>query len=139
MGKGFVPLSFVQRGSPLTLAALRLLPPLVVTIGAAVFISQTIEANPKLKKRLANELEGKVFRFEGWDIKRAFYLFIEKGEAKLLPHAARPPDVTMRGELSTLVSLFLGTTDADTVFFSRKLEIEGDTATAVLLKNILAA
>ncbi len=38
-----------------------------------------------------------------------------------------------------LLDVFTGRVDPDTVFFSRRLEITGDTAAAVHFKNILAA
>ena len=43
----------------------------------------------------------------------------------------------MKGETSVLFRLLLGKEDPDTVFFSRRLEIEGDTAAAICFKNIL--
>jgi predicted lipid carrier protein YhbT len=49
------------------------------------------------------------------------------------------PDVTMRGNVTVLLDVLSGKVDPDTVFFSRKLEIEGDTATAIHFKNILAS
>ncbi|MCK4847070.1 MAG: SCP2 sterol-binding domain-containing protein, partial [Deltaproteobacteria bacterium] len=42
-------------------------------------------------------------------------------------------------ETSVLLELFLGEEDPDTVFFSRRFEINGDTSAAILLKNIMAA
>jgi predicted lipid carrier protein YhbT len=43
----------------------------------------------------------------------------------------------MKGEFSVLLGLMMSKVDPDTVFFSRKLEITGNTATALCFKNIL--
>ena len=45
----------------------------------------------------------------------------------------------MRGALKVLVRVMLGKEDPDTVFFSRELEINGDTAVALHFKNILSS
>jgi predicted lipid carrier protein YhbT len=48
-------------------------------------------------------------------------------------------DVRVRGEAEDLLRLALGVEDADTLFFNRRLAMEGDTATGVYLKNFLDA
>jgi predicted lipid carrier protein YhbT len=116
---------------------LRLMPLWLEAIGAGVFISAIVEGNPRFKKRL-KELSGKVFLFEARDIGKSFYLNIKKDDIKVIPHMTGEPDVVMRGETKVLLGLLLGKEDPDTVFFSRRLEISGDTAAAILFKNILA-
>jgi len=110
----------------------------IEAIGAGVFFSVAVDKNPLFKERL-RELDGKIFLFEATDIKKRFHLFIKGGELRVIPHMAVAPDVIMRGELKIFFELFLGKTDPDTVFFSRKLEISGDTSAAIHLKNILAS
>lgn len=117
---------------------LKLLPNWVEAIGAGAFISTIIESKPAFKGRL-KELEGKVFLFEATDHKKTFYMIISNGDIRIALHHAGAPDVSMRGEVEVLVGLLLGKVDPDTVFFSRRLEITGDTAVAILFKNILAA
>ncbi|HHD12133.1 MAG TPA: SCP2 sterol-binding domain-containing protein [Deltaproteobacteria bacterium] len=130
---------FTDRIFKLIQPSLRVLPRWLEAIGAGVIISTVVEENPELKEEL-KELGGRVFLFEARDIEKRFYLIIEEeGQIKVLPHWPSPPDVTMRGDIKTLFDLFTGREDADTVFFSRKLEISGDTASAVHLKNILAS
>ncbi|MBI5810900.1 MAG: SCP2 sterol-binding domain-containing protein [Deltaproteobacteria bacterium] len=119
-------------------AALRAVPLWVEAIGAGAFLAAVIQRNPALKERL-RELDNKVFLFEASDIGKGFYLLIKEGEINVIPHMSSPPHVTMKGEVRVLIDVFLGHVDPDTVFFSRKLEISGDTATAIHLKNILAA
>ncbi len=117
---------------------LSILPLWVEAIGAGVFISRVTEKHPRFKARLSG-LEGKIFLFEAVDINKSFYLHIKDCDIKVVPHATRLPDVTMRGELKVLADLFTGKEDPDTVFFSRKLEISGDTSAAIHLKNLLAS
>jgi len=107
-----------------------------VAMGAV--LSAMIRRNPELGERLC-ELEGKVFFFEASDIGRGFFLEIRGGEIKVVLHKTTPADVTMRGDVTVLLDVLAGRVDPDTVFFSRKLEIEGDTATAIHFKNILAS
>jgi len=45
------------------------------------------------------------------------------------------PSATIRGPLAVLVELLEGRLDGDALFFSRDLEIEGDTAAVVTLRN----
>lgn len=51
----------------------------------------------------------------------------------------RAPDVRFVGDAHTLLLLVTQREDADTLFFQRRLRIEGDTATGVHLKNFLDA
>ena len=115
---------------------LRILPLWVEVLGASIFFSLLLDSNPKFKERI-KELGSKVFLFEIKDINKAFYMIIENGETKLLPHYKGKPDVTMTGDTSTLFGLLLNRLDPDTIFFTRELMISGDTAVAVHFKNIL--
>ena len=49
------------------------------------------------------------------------------------------PDVTITADASAFVSLALRHEDADTLFFSRRLVMEGDTEVGLLLKNVFDA
>jgi len=116
---------------------LRLMPLWMEALGAGVFISHVIAENPQFARKLKG-LDGKVFLFEATDIKKRFHLVIKDSDIKVVPHMRATPDVTMRGEVKILAELLLGKIDPDTVFFSRQLEINGDTAAAILFKNLLA-
>lgn len=118
--------------------SLRVLPLWVEAIGAGVFFASVVEKSPALKERLS-ELEGKVFLFEATDIGKSFYLMIKDRGINVIPHVSQPPHVTMKGDVRVLADVFLGKVDPDTVFFSRRLEVSGDTAVAIHFKNILAA
>jgi len=47
-------------------------------------------------------------------------------------------DVIIRGDVAALMALCLGLEDTDTLFFSRRLLLTGDTSTGLLFKNVLA-
>ncbi|MBE9531800.1 MAG: SCP2 sterol-binding domain-containing protein [Proteobacteria bacterium] len=115
---------------------LKVMPLWMEATALGVFIDKILRENPRLAKRLV-ELTGKTFLFEATDVKKSFYLLIEDERVKVIPHMSKEPDVVMKGEFKTLVGLLVGKEDADTVFFSRKLQINGDTAVALHLKNIL--
>lgn len=46
-------------------------------------------------------------------------------------------DVSIRGDLYTMVQLANQTADADTLFFQRKLMVEGDTELGLAVKNLM--
>lgn len=125
----------VLKGATLSLKAI---PLWMEAIGAGAVIAAVTERHPGFKDKLVG-LEGKVFKFEAVDIGKAFYLRIKDRDISVVVHIAGSPDVTMRGEVKVLLDVFTGRVDPDTVFFSRRLEITGDTSAAVHLKNILAA
>ncbi|VAW39002.1 hypothetical protein MNBD_DELTA02-211 [hydrothermal vent metagenome] len=123
----------IKAASPM----LRLMPLWMEALGAGVFISHVLSENPQFARKL-DGLEGKIFLFEATDIKKRFHLVIKDNDIKVVPHLRAVPDVTMRGEVKILAELLLGKIDPDTVFFSRQLEINGDTSAAILFKNLLA-
>jgi predicted lipid carrier protein YhbT len=67
---------------------------------------------------------------------RLLFRVHEKGVAAC---AGVQPDVTITADASTFVSLALRQDDADTLFFSRRLMMEGDTELGLLVKNTLDA
>ncbi|HBO84404.1 MAG: hypothetical protein A2073_07760 [Deltaproteobacteria bacterium GWC2_42_11] len=117
-------------------AFLKFMPLWIEAIGMGVFMGAILDSNPTFKERL-KELGDKVFLFTASDIKKNFYFHIKDGDIKVIPNFAGNVDVTMQGETNVLFGLLLGKEDPDTVFFSRKLIINGDTASAIHFKNIL--
>lgn len=117
---------------------LKVMPLWMEATALGVFIDQVLNDNPGLVKKFS-ELDGTVFLFEATDVKKGFFLKIETGRVRVIPHMSKEPDVVMKGEFKTLCGLLLGKVDPDTVFFSRKLQINGDTAAALHLKNILSS
>jgi predicted lipid carrier protein YhbT len=62
-----------------------------------------------------------------------------KGRASLVlaDAASSPCDARVRGKLEALLNLLEGRTDSDMQFFSRDIEITGDTSVMVGLRNTL--
>ena len=115
---------------------LRLTPLWIEAIGMGAVMGAIVDGNKRFKERL-KEIDGKLFLFEASDLDKKFFLYIKDGDIKIIPHIAKTPDVVMKGETKVFFGLLLGKEDPDTVFFSRKLEISGDTAAAIHFKNIL--
>ena len=65
-------------------------------------------------------------------------LFCVHGEG-VAACADAQPDVTITADAGVFASLALREDDADTLFFSRRLVMEGDTELGLLLKNVLDA
>lgn len=62
------------------------------------------------------------------------------GEIRLTLRRDLPAaSVRIRGPLSDLLQLFDGTLDADAAFFSRRIEVEGDTSAVMALHNAMEA
>jgi len=83
------------------------------------------------------ELDGKVVRIEVSDAPSRIDLAIRNG--RLYAAAGRRPDVTIRGKLEDFWQLATRAEDPDTLFFHRRLSIEGDTETGLHVKNLLDA
>jgi predicted lipid carrier protein YhbT len=82
-------------------------------------------------------LDGRVVRIEVSDVPCRVDLAI-RGES-LHGASGRAPDVTVRGPLADFWKLATRAEDPDTLFFQRRLAIEGDTETGLHLKNLLDA
>ncbi len=117
---------------------LKLLPLWMDAIGAGLLVSSIVDKNHRLRERLKG-LGEKVFFFYATDIRKGFYLHIEDGGIKIVPHFSGETDVTMKGTMDVLLGLLTGEEDPDTIFFSRRLEISGDTGVAIHFKNILGS
>lgn len=90
---------------------------------------------PRLKERFA-PLRGKVLRLEVRGLPFAPQLTLDA--IGLRPAFGRA-DVTIRAEARDYLALALGREDADTLFFTRRLVIEGDTALGLEIRNALDA
>ena len=115
---------------------LRFIPSWMQGAGLGLFLDHVVEHNPGFRERLS-EIDGTFFLFEATDIGQRFYLHIRDHRITVKLHHKAPPDVVMKGEFSVLVGLLLSKVDPDNVFFSRRLQISGNTATALCFKNIL--
>lgn len=88
-----------------------------------------------LKKKLA-PLRGRVLRLEIAGLGFGPQLTLD---AIGLRPAFGPADVTIRASLADYAALALRREDADTLFFTRRLVMEGDTALGLELRNALDA
>ncbi|MBE9536861.1 MAG: SCP2 sterol-binding domain-containing protein [Proteobacteria bacterium] len=115
---------------------LKFIPSWMQGAGLGLFLAHVVENNPDFRERLS-DIDGKHFLFEATDVGQRFFLYIKDKAITVKVHYHETPDVTMKGEFSVLLGLMMSKVDPDTVFFSRKLEITGNTATALCFKNIL--
>lgn len=88
-----------------------------------------------LKRKLA-PLRGRVLRLEIAGLGFGPQLTLDA--IGLRPALGRP-DVTIRASLADYAALALRREDADTLFFTRRLVMEGDTALGLELRNALDA
>jgi O2-independent ubiquinone biosynthesis accessory factor UbiT len=82
-------------------------------------------------------LDGKVVRIDIHDAP-AHVDFVIQG-SRIIPATGQTPDVTIRGGIEDFWQLAARAEDPDTLFFNRRLSIEGDTETGLHVKNLLDA
>ncbi|MDT8376271.1 MAG: SCP2 sterol-binding domain-containing protein [Mariprofundaceae bacterium] len=83
-------------------------------------------------------LSGKLFLFRTPDGEIELFMHVDRQGLHIQARADEAPDVTICGDLLALTALCLGLEDTDTLFFSRRLLLTGDTSTGLMFKNILA-
>ena len=84
-----------------------------------------------------SEIDGKSVCIHIKDALSRIYFRIEHG--RLLPTSPGRADVCISGNIDDFWKLASRREDPDTLFFSRRLCIEGDTETGVHIKNLLDA
>jgi predicted lipid carrier protein YhbT len=117
------------------LPPLRLIPDRLHTEVLARVFNHFLRGQPIAKRLLA--LNGKTAAIHITDIKSEFF-FVLSGEC-IAPANHHRADVVIRGALSDFWLLATGHEDPDTLFFNRRLCIEGDTETGVHIKNLIDA
>jgi predicted lipid carrier protein YhbT len=83
-------------------------------------------------------ISGKRFLFRTPDGEIELFMHVDRHGIHIQPHTQGAPDVTICGDLMALTALCLGLEDTDSLFFSRRLLLTGDTSTGLMFKNILA-
>ena len=83
-------------------------------------------------------LSGKSFRIHAIDAGISIAFRVDDGRFTALL-GSDPVDTTLRAHLADFGLLALRRADPDTLFFARRLAIEGDTEAGLLLKNLLDA
>ena len=118
-------------------APLKLLPRPLTAVGLGIVLNVFFKRYPELKERLT-ELSGKIFRFSVLDLRQDFYMLIDaRGEVRIHTGSDDHPNVTMAGDAAAFLALLFNTSDPDSLFFSRKLKLSGETDTGLRFKNIL--
>lgn len=87
-------------------------------------------------------LEGRRVTIAVTDTGNRLCFRVRGGRVRRDPNAGAPDaarDVTIRGALIDFVRLAARTVDPDTLFFARRLSLEGDTEAGLYLKNLLDA
>lgn len=118
---------------PLLFTPVRLLPESVHT-GLISHLTNHLLRGQAVQRRLV-ELDGKVVSLEVDDL--GIELRFRLHEGYLHPARKIPSDVRIRGKSDAFVALALRREDPDTLFFQRKLSVEGETETGVHIKNII--
>lgn len=83
------------------------------------------------------ELEGKLVSIVVDDLGVSCHIGLEAGRFKAQWRMPQAADVTVRANLADYLRLALREEDPDTLFFNRKLAIEGDTELGLIVKNLL--
>ena len=81
-------------------------------------------------------LEGRVLRLEAAGLGAGVSVTLSRGAFRA---ASGAPDVIIRASLRDYLALALRREDPDTLFFTRRLAIEGDTELGLVVKNTLDA
>lgn len=123
---------------PVTLAA-RPLPLLPVSVALTGFVRRLTRQHPSMLRRLGAYAEQR-FLLDPTDL--PFVLLLQPGGSapKVTAHRRhRPPpyDSRITGALSAFLAMMHAGEDGDALFFSRELEIKGDTAAVLALRNAI--
>ena len=127
------------------LAALPALPAFIARLGARLpqqppALALSMALNLGLGRLVTPDtvapLEGKRFLIRVTDLGLSLYFAYEGGRFHPLQSAA-PVDLTLGAQSRDLLALLLREEDYDTLFFNRRLTMEGDTELGLLVKNTL--
>jgi len=122
--------------NPLSKYILRHIPQKIHSIVFRLLISKVFNKNPHAYERL-RDISGKAFRLDVRDIDKTYSFYVEGNRIHVDHRDSRHPDVILRGDFKDLLDLFLHRADADSLFFARRIRVEGDIKTSVFLKNII--
>ncbi|WP_457666521.1 ubiquinone anaerobic biosynthesis accessory factor UbiT [Thiolapillus sp.] len=100
----------------------------------------TLLLNRLLSETLANGeldfLQERILQIEIMDLALDYRLTLEKGRLAAAS-AEKTPDVRFGGKAREFLLLALNEEDPDTLFFQRRLQLEGDTELGLEIKNLL--
>ena len=129
---------------PLQLPPIERLRPLLRRMARAPLKIQALAVEPilnllfrqPLRERELDFLQGSVIAIRVKDIDLEWPLTLQHGRIALAP-AGTPPDAAIRGDCRAFAQMAARRADPDTLFFQRRLMMEGDTELALMLKNWL--
>lgn len=111
-----------------------MLPPVLVAQLASRMLNEILR--PALEQGALAELEARWLAIDCTDL--PYPLRLSRAGTRLLVRASRGPiDASIRGDLPAFLTLLRQDTDPDTLFFQRRLTMQGDTELALLVKNFL--
>lgn len=91
-----------------------------------------------LRSSVLQPLQGKLISIQVNDAKVTFYFTLNRN-GMIASRRVREPDLTISANAYDFLMLALRKEDPDTLFFSRRLCMEGDTELGLLVKNTLDA
>ncbi len=122
---------------PFTRFAMRALPSPFVQRMIDALMRRMRSVHPRLFSNL-ERLDAATVLIEPLDVRHRFVLTFGGGESLLeVAQDNEACDATIKGRLSALLDMLEGRIDGDKLFFSRELEISGNTAVVVALRNTL--
>lgn len=103
-----------------------------------ILILRLEKSRPKMMQNLA-DMEKAVILFDIFDIPHRFSLTVgvPYPELKIVKGKTKKPDVVIKAPLEVLLDTLEGKSDGDTSFFTRGMEISGNVAAVVALRNVL--
>ena len=133
---------------PLIRAALRAMPPAALARVTDVLVRRMRRRHPRLFKNLARlEPAGAVVQLIPTDVPHKFVMTLgrdpvtfevmQNAEQKRQTGQGNVTTAQISGSLGSLLAMLEGRVDGDTLFFSRDIEVSGDTALIVGLRNTL--
>jgi O2-independent ubiquinone biosynthesis accessory factor UbiT len=119
-------------------ASMRMLPASVLQRMIDALMCRMSRRHPRLFKNLAR-LDAATVLIEPSDVSHRFMLAFGHGEASLALADSEDgaSDACIKGDLESLLDMLEGRIDGDKLFFSREIEISGNTAIVVALRNTL--
>lgn len=106
--------------------------------GSQLFVTGlNLTLAPHLPLDTCAMLEGRSLRIEVADASLCFDYTWKNGAFRAMDHGMATPDLTIRADAWDYHQLIQRGEDPDTLFFSRRLVMEGDTELGLLVKNTL--
>lgn len=106
--------------------------------GAALFAAGlNVALRPHLPQDVRASLEGRHLRIRVLDAALAFDVAWQG--SRFVARSAGHPDLDIAANAADLLALMRRETDPDTLFFGRRLSMQGDTELGLLVKNTLDA